>query len=112
MRRNDGRQIIATWQPQLLGLDVPKLKVDGDVLSLASPLKWYHWLWGGWPILLIFVGGAFGSIAGIACLIINARIFRANLNEPVKYVLTGLICIAAVLAYLFAAVSMSLLINR
>ena len=112
LRRDDGRQVTASWKPQFLGLDVPQLVVDGRTVQLVEPLKWYQWVWGGWPIVLLFVGGALGAIAGMLGAVINARIFRAEISEILKYVVTGVVSILAVLVYFVAAISLSLMINR
>jgi hypothetical protein len=112
LRRDDGRQVTASWKPQFLGLDVPQLVVDGKTVQLVEPLKWYQWVWGGWPIVLLFVGGALGAIAGMLGAVINARIFRAEISEILKYVVTGVVSILAVLVYFVAAISLSLMINR
>ena len=112
LRRDDGRQVNASWKPQFLGLDVPQLVVDGRTVQLVEPLKWYQWVWGGWPIVLLFVGGALGAIAGMLGAVINARVFRAEISEILKYVVTGVVSILAVLVYFVAAISLSLMINR
>ena len=112
LRRDDGRQVNASWKPQFLGLDVPQLVVDGKTVQLVEPLKWYQWVWGGWPIVLLFVGGALGAIAGMLGAVINARVFRAEISEILKYVVTGVVSILAVLVYFVAAISLSLMINR
>lgn len=112
LRRDDGRQVTATWKPQFLGLDVPQLVVDGRTVQLVEPLKWYQWVWGGWPIVLLFVGGALGAIVGMLGAVINARVFRAEISEILKYVVTGVVSILAVLVYFVAAISLSLMINR
>jgi hypothetical protein len=112
LRRDDGRQVTASWKPQFLGLDVPQLVVDGRTVQLVEPLKWYQWVWGGWPIVLLFVGGAFGAIAGMLGAVINARVFRAEISEILKYVVTGVVSILVVVVYFVAAISLSLMINR
>ncbi len=37
LRRNDGREIVASLRPQVLGLDVPRLYVDGQLINMAAP---------------------------------------------------------------------------
>ncbi len=112
LQRNDGKQIIATWKPQFLGLDVPQLNVDGKTINLVEPLKWYQWVWGGWPVFLLFVGGALGAIAGMVSFYINSKIFRTEMNDVLKYMVSGVVSVLAVVAYLIAAVIFSLVINR
>jgi hypothetical protein len=111
LQRNDGRQVVATWKPQILGLDVPQLLVDGKAVNLIEPLKWYQWIWGGWPVVLLFVGGALGAIAGLVGFSINAKIFRTEMSEVLKYVVTGAVSVLAVLAYFVVALVISILMN-
>lgn len=112
LQRNDGKQVIATWKPQFLGLDVPQLTVDGKPVILVEPLKWYQWVWSGWPIILLFIGGALGAIAGMVSFSINTKIFRTEMNDALKYIASGIVSVLAVIAYFVAAVIVSLLINR
>jgi hypothetical protein len=81
LQRNDGRQIVAKWKPRLLGLDVPQLIVDDKVIDIVEPLKWYQWVWVGLPILLVFIGGALGGLIGAIGAIINAKVFRTEMNS-------------------------------
>ena len=111
LQRNDGTQLIAKWKPQVLGLDVPQLVADGKLIKLVEPLKWYQLIWGGWPILMIFMGGALGAIVGVIGFLINTRIFRANLNGVVKYLATGIISVLAVVVYFVMAVIFSSLLR-
>lgn len=111
LQRNDGKQVIATWNPQALGLDIPQLIVDGKTIILAKPLQWYQWIWGGWPVALLFVGGALGAIAGLIAFSINAQVFRSEMSNVVKYILTAAVSGIAVVAYFIAAVIFSSLIN-
>jgi len=45
LRRNDGVEVVANWKPQVLGLDVPQIVIDGRIYNLVEPLKWYEWVW-------------------------------------------------------------------
>jgi hypothetical protein len=91
--RNDGRQVSATWKSQAFGLDLPLLVVDGKTIPLAPPLKWYSWVWRALPILLVFYGGLLGAIAGFIAFAINANVFRLQMNDALKYVVTAMISI-------------------
>lgn len=103
LQSNAGQQVVARWKPQFMGLDVPQLVANDQVINLVEPLKWYQWVWGGLPIALVFVGGALGAIAGIIGLTINAKVFRAEMNDTLKYVVSGVVSILAVVVYLIAA---------
>ena len=112
LQRDDGKQVIASWKPQFLGLDVPQLIVDGKTINLAAPLKWYQWIWGGWPVLLLAIGGALGAITGVIAVAINTKIFRAEMNKALKYIVSGAVSFLAVVAYFVAAIIFSLLMHR
>ncbi len=112
LQRNDGKQVSATWKPQFLGLDVPQLVVDGKTIDLVEPLKWYQWVWGGWPAMLLFVGGALGAITGMIAAVINAKVFRTEMSGVLKYVVSGVVSMSAVVVYFIAALIFSILINR
>ena len=44
LQSNDGKQVVARWKRQFMGLDVPQLVVDEKVINLAEPLRWYQWV--------------------------------------------------------------------
>lgn len=112
LQRNDGTQATASWRPQMFGVDVPQLAVDGKVVQVVEPLKWYQWVWIGLPILLVFGGGALGALAGAIGLTISAKIMRQPLNGVVKYALTGLVTVLAGVVYLAAALLFAMLMQR
>ncbi len=111
LRSDDGRQVVARWKSRFMGFDVSQLVVDGKVINFAEPLKWYQWIWGGLPIALVFVGGALGAIAGIVGFTINAKVFRSGMNSVLKYVVSGIVSVLAVVAYFVAAVLFTMLIH-
>jgi hypothetical protein len=99
LRRNDGAEVIASWKPQALGFDVPQLVVDGSAIPLVQPLKWYEWLWGGLPMLLVFAGGALGAVIGFIAFSVNSKIFRAPFSLFLKFLTTAAISMVAVMVY-------------
>jgi hypothetical protein len=111
LQRNDGRQVVAKWKPRLLGLDVPQLIVDDKVIDIVEPLKWYQWVWVGLPILLVFIGGALGGLIGAIGAIINAKVFRTEMNSVLKYIIAGSVSILAVVLYFIVAILLVVLIN-
>ena len=111
LQRNDGRQVIATWKPQFGGFDIPQLVVDGKATNLVEPLKWYEWIWGGLPLLLIFFGGAIGGACGAVGFMINTKIFRTEADGLLKYLITGVVSFVTVVVYLIVALIFSFLIN-
>jgi hypothetical protein len=112
LQRNDGKQVLATWKQQILGLDIPQLIVDGKTTNLVEPLKWYQLVWGGLPALLVFMGGALGALAGIIGFSINTKIFRTEMHDVLKYLACGAVSVLSVIAYFIAALIFSMLIGR
>ena len=100
IRRNDGVETIATWKRAVLGLDVPQLVIENQVISVVKPLQWYEWLWSGLPIILVFTGGALGGAIGALAFALNAKIFRAEANGFLKYFFTAVVSILSVLLLL------------
>lgn len=111
LQRNDGRQAVARWKPQILGLDVPQLLVDGKTVNLVEPLKWYQWLWSALPIVLVFIGGMWGAICGLVAFYLNGKVFRSQMNSVLKYVVTGVVSVVAVALYFIVAVYLRSLIS-
>ena len=110
LTRNDGKEVVATWRNNFL--DVPKLMVENRVIEVAKPLAWYEWIWNGWPIVLLFGGGALGGLFGALAIVANLAVFRSQQNTLLKYLITGAISMAAVIAYLIIGIGLSLLIRR
>lgn len=110
VRDNSGKEVAIHLK--INGIDpIPKVQVDGATIQLARPLTWYEYIWMGLPILLIFAGGALGALTGIAATYTSARIFRSDKSGFVKYLLSALISIAAVMAVLIAAVTIQILVE-
>ena len=82
---------------------LPKVTVDGADYELARPLAWYEYAWMGFPIVLVFIGGAIGGGVGFAAAYSSARVFRSERSAVVKYLLTGGISIAAVVVWVVLA---------
>ncbi len=111
LQRNDGRPVYARWRPQILGLDVPQLIIDGKTINFADPLNWYQWVWSALPILLVFFGGLLGGVAGIIAFSINTGIFRSTMTGNLKYVVTGVVSILAIVIYLVVGTVFYVLLN-
>jgi hypothetical protein len=105
LQNNSGQQVTATWKQQALGFDIPQLVIDGKAINLVEPLKWYQWIWGGWPVVLVFAGGFIGAIFGVIAFAVNAKVFRMDLSGVMKYALTAVISFVALVAYLAIVVA-------
>ena len=77
-----------------------------------SNLKWYHYVWIGWPLILVVLGGAIGGGLGGAAAAINYKVFQKTQNPVLRYVWTGLISLAAVITYVVCATMLYVLIHR
>jgi hypothetical protein len=110
LTRNDGREVSASWRNNFF--DIPKLVVDGKVVNVVEPLKWYEWVWGGWPIVLLFGGGAIGGFFGALALVFNVKVFRSGQRTLVKYLVSGAISITALILYFIFALLFSILLNN
>jgi hypothetical protein len=104
LHRSDGSEAIATWKPAFLGLEAPAVAVDGKVINVIEPLKWYERVWSALPVALVIVGGILGAIIGLVAFVINTKIFRGTLNPVLKFVLTAVVSVAAVLLYVLVTV--------
>jgi len=64
---------------------------------------WYQHIWIGWPIALVFVGGAIGGACGGAAWALNKKVFQATSSPLLRYLWTGLISVAALFTYIIVA---------
>ena len=54
---------------------------------------------------MVFIGGLLGAIIGIVAFSTSASIFRSGINKAVKILLSLLVIVVAVIAYIiFAAI--------
>ena len=109
VRDNEGRSRVIRLKGN--GLDpIPKLDIDGDIISLTRPLAWYEYIWMGLPIVLVFSGGALGALFGLLATYSSARIFRSDRGTGSKFALSGLISLGAVACFLAGATALQLAI--
>jgi hypothetical protein len=98
-----GSKVIATWRNNFL--DVPNLFMEGKIIRVVEPLKWYEWLWNGLPVALIFIGGALGGALGFLAVSINMSIFRSQHDPILKYSITGVVSFITVVVYLILGIT-------
>ncbi|MBP7688077.1 MAG: hypothetical protein KA765_09220 [Thermoflexales bacterium] len=103
LRRNDGVEVVARFIKGYFLDPIPTVVIDEHPYVVAEPMKWYQWLWVGLPVLLVFSGGALGGLIGGAATGINGRVFRSTQQTVAKYLITGLISIIAIVAFLMSA---------
>ena len=90
---------------------VPTLEINGVKNQVAEKLKWFEYLIGGLPILLLFLGGAIGGAIGVAGAIINFNIFRQEGTSTSKYLKVIGIVIGCFILYLLIAGLLYKLVN-
>lgn len=82
---------------------VPDLIVANRRIILLPPLKPHKHLWICLSLFLVLYGGLLGGVCSVCAIHTNFTIFRSNCSPAIKYSLSGLITVSAVLLY-FAAV--------
>ena len=82
---------------------IPKVFVNENPVQIATPIKWFEYIWMGLPILLILQGGLLGAIFGFIALRLNIDVFRNTKNVIGKYSFTLLISVVFALVYLLIA---------
>jgi hypothetical protein len=82
---------------------VPKVEIAGKAIELAPPLPWHAYVWSGLPLLLVVAGGAIGGACGAVAYFANIRFFRSKEGAAAKFVITGLISVAAMVVYFVVA---------
>ncbi len=81
--------------------------VGNEKYHPTEPLSWGQYIWAGWPIFLVFVGGLVGALLGVGAGMINGRILRKeDMSNAVKYGITGVVSLVAVII----AVAISLML--
>ena len=111
LTRDDGIEVVAKLKITNFLDPVPQLIINEKLVKVVEPLTWYQLIWSGLPLLLVFIGGLSGGLAGGAAVAINGRIFRTQINEVLKYVIIGMISITSLFAYMVLAMLFSLLIQ-
>lgn len=103
LRRNDGSEAVAYFRSAFPDT-VPVLMVGDQTIRLLPPLQWYELTWASFPLLLIFVGGAIGGVLGAVAASINVSLFRSQQNPALRYGLTGLVSLVAIVLWVVVVV--------
>jgi hypothetical protein len=94
------------------GIDpIPKILAGDQSITLAPPLAWYAYVWVALPIALVVIGGLIGGVTGAVAAYLNFQVMRGQQPAGTRYLLTGLITVAAVVVFLVLAVIFTLLIH-
>ena len=111
LRRLDGTEVVAQLRFNNFSDPIPQVVIDGESFLVAEPLRWYQWIWGGLPFTLLIIGGALGGLLGGFALVVNARIFRSNFKNPIKYLITGIVSLATIVVFFISATLLNLSIR-
>lgn len=99
LNRNDGQTIevgVKTSYPD----PAPILIVDDQEIRTARALTPLEWGWAGFPILLLFVGGALGGMLGGIAAVTNINLLRSDKPAPLRFVLAAMVSLTAIMIWL------------
>jgi len=85
IKRTNGEVVKAFTKGNFPDISVPILNIEGKKHAMAAPLKWYEYLFGGLPILIILGGGILCGMIGGAATVINYTFFRKESSTAQKY---------------------------
>lgn len=77
----------------------PVVAINERFYPIEYDLRWYEYLWLGFPLLLFLVGGLIGIVLGSVTMLVNSRYFQSRRKVVEKYSLTGLIMVVCFLSY-------------
>ena len=112
LKRNDGKEVVVTLKQKMLGLDVPQIEIDGKTIDLVKPLTWQQWLFAGFPVVVLFLGGALGAAIAMVGIYLNVKIFRSELSNVLKYVLSIAVTAALIVGYLIFSIILVILLKN
>ena len=87
---------------------IPTVMIGTEKFHPTEPMSWGQYIWAGWPVIMVFVGGLVGALFGVGAGMINGRIMRNDgMSDIIKYAVTGGISIVAVILTFAVAVAVS-----
>jgi hypothetical protein len=113
LKRDDGTETIAKLQNVLFGFDpVPQLVIDDKLYKVLETITWYQGVWSALSILVLFLGGAIGGLFAGLAFTLNIRIFHSKLSGFVKFALSGVVSLLAVIATFIISLFLNGYLNR
>jgi hypothetical protein len=81
---------------------IPIIKLGGNTVVIAKPLRWFEYAWICLPLGLglVFVGGILGLFVGWGSAIFSTRICRSDRSAIARYMLAGVCSLAGVAIFL------------
>ncbi len=111
LRQNDGREVLVRVKPAFPD-PAPMLEVNGQTIRTARPLTPFEWIWAGFPLVLLALGGAIGGGIGAFAAVTNISLIRDESKGALRYVLCAIITFFAFVAYFSLAVALQALLKR
>lgn len=107
LTKNDGTEVDVRIVNNFVD-PIPAVMIGNEKYHPTEPMSWGQYIWAGWPVFMVFVGGLIGALFGVGAGMINGRIMRKDdLSDVVKYGITGGISLVAVVLTFAIAVAIS-----
>ena len=74
--------------------------------NIFMNLKWYEHLMAGWPLILVFAGGAIGGVCGALAYFLSAKTFNSELPNHLKYIYSLIIGVGSFGLYLVIIITL------
>ncbi|AXB57458.1 hypothetical protein [Flavobacterium fluviale] len=84
-------------------ISAQSLSINNQKHRMAEKLKWYEYIIGGLPILIIFGGGIIGGMIGGAATVINYTFFRGEDKTVNKYLKVLGVNVLCIILFMFMA---------
>jgi len=84
-------------------ISAQSLSINNQKHRMAEKLKWYEYVIGGLPILIIFGGGIIGGMIGGAATVVNYTFFRGEDTTVNKYLKVLGVNILCTVLFMFTA---------
>ncbi|MFA9189010.1 hypothetical protein AAGV33_11735 [Flavobacterium sp. FBOR7N2.3] len=108
---NGTSDLIKAFPKQSFPDFIPTLEINGVKNQIVEKLKWFQYVLGGLPIILLFAGGAIGGAIGVVGAITNFNIFREEGSEASKYLKVTGVVLATFTLYFVIVTFFSILIK-
>ncbi|MEO6303023.1 MAG: hypothetical protein ABIP51_07605 [Bacteroidia bacterium] len=107
---NKNGELIKAFPKPSLPDFAPTLEINGTKHQIVEKLKWFQYVLGGLPIILLFVGGAIGGAIGALGVMLSYNAFRQEGTETSKYLkVIGFVLGSFVLYFVIATFAVTLL---
>ncbi len=84
---------------------VPRVTVEGRQIALARDLAAWEYAVSAVPLLLLFVGGAVGGLAGASAAYFNLWVMRSRFPAPARVGIALAVAVVALGIYLLLAIA-------